>query len=139
MARRTKLRIVKAEGLEQQLKLKGGAKSGAERKAEFVSRHSDVGADFDAALAEVDWKRRKRCEKSLVAFAAAYCTGEGGFLETRPPKSMQGILEEMQTAIGDSSTPYHIRIARGHGKTSYMKCAVVWALSCGLRRYIVSV
>ena len=114
------------------------AKSGAERAAEFKARHSDVGADFDAALAEVDWKRRRRCEKSLVAFAATYCTGEGGFLETKPPKSMQGILEEMQTAIGDASIPYHIRVARGHGKTSYMKCAVAWTLSYGVRRYIVS-
>lgn len=115
------------------------AKSGAERAADFAARHSDVGADFDAALAEVDWRRRRRCEKSLVAFAATYCTGEGGFLETKPPKSMQGILEEMQTAIGDASIPYHIRVARGHGKTSYMKCAVAWALSYGVRRYIVSV
>ena len=111
----------------------------AAQAAKQRAAHSDVGAAFDAALAEVDWRRRERCAKSLATFAATYCTGEGGFLETPPPPSMRGILDEMQTAIGDSSTPYHIRIARGHGKTSYMKCAVAWALSYGLRRYIVSV
>ncbi len=115
------------------------AKSGADRAAAFAARHSDIGEDFDAAVPLICWRRRDRCENSLVAFAETYCTGEGGFLEVAPPPTMRGILDEMQTAIGDSSTPYHIRIARGHGKTSFMKCAVAWVLSYGLRRYVVSV
>ena len=118
---------------------KAAPKSTADRVAEFKARRADVGADFDAALAKVNRRRRARCEKSLVAFARTYCCGEGGFLEVPPPAAMCPILEEMQTAVGDTSTPYHIRIARGHGKTSFMKCAAAWVLSYGVRRYIVSV
>lgn len=113
--------------------------SEAARKRESRSAASDVAADLDAALPLVDWRRRSRCAKSLRAFASVYCTGEGGFLEDAPPPSMRGILDEMQTAICDASIPYHIRIARGHGKTSFMKCAVAYVLSYGIRRYVVSV
>ena len=100
---------------------------------------ADITSGFVSALPLVNRKTRDACAKSLVKFAATYCVGEGGFLEVAPPPSMSGILDEMQTAIGDASTPYHIRVARGHGKTSYMKCAVAWALAYGIRRYIVAV
>ena len=111
----------------------------AARNRAKAARDADVGAELQNALASVNWKRRNKCGKSLRDFAATYCVGAGGFLEEPPPPSMRGILDEMQTAIGDSSAPYHIRIARGHGKTSYMKCAVAFVLSYGIRRYVVSV
>lgn len=126
--------------LEKKRKLeKGGPKTAAELNAAMVARRADLAADLAAALPLVKTRRRDACAKSLAKFAATYCVGEGGFLEVAPPKAMQGILDEMQAAIGDASMPYHIRVARGHGKTSYTKCAVAWVLAYGLRRYVVAV
>ena len=115
------------------------AEDNAARKAAHIAKHSDIAADLDAALGKIDWKRRHRAERDFLTFLRTYCTGEGGFLETPPPKAMQPIVRDMAEAIGDNSTPYHIRIARGHGKTSYTKGAIKWMLATGRRRFIVAV
>lgn len=117
----------------------------AERQAKSraKSSHADIAADLDAALAGIDWKRRRRAERDFLYFLRVYCTnddpGAGAFLEIPPPTSMQPIVRDMEQAIGDASIPYHIRVARGHGKTAYTKGAALWVAATGRRRYEVVV
>lgn len=117
----------------------------AERQAKSraKSSYADIGADMDSALAGVDWRRRRRAEGDLLFFMKAYCTSDdpnaGAFLEIPPPKEMQPIVRDMEQAIGDASIPYHIRVARGHGKTAYTKGAALWVAATGRRRFEVVV
>ena len=83
-------------------------------------------------------RRRARCEKSLVAFLTTYCMEDGGLLERKPSKSMCPIIEEIQRAVSSAGW-YHIRMPRGHGKTSYVKGGVAYALAYGFRKYVVAV
>lgn len=117
--------------------------SEAARKREARAAHADIAADLEAAFANVDWERREKAEGDLLEFMLAYCTNPdptaGAFLEIAPPQSMVPIVRDMERAIGDSSIPFHIRIARGHGKTAYTKCAAMWVAVTGRRRYEVVV
>ena len=122
---------------------KKAPKSGAERVADHVSRYQDIASDLDAAIEGIDWKRRGRAERDLLFFLKTYCTSpdpaDGAFLEIPPPKGMQPIIKDMEQAIGDASIPYHIRVARGHGKTAFAKGAALWCAATGRRRYIIAV
>lgn len=126
-------------------KAKPRALTYAERQAKSraKSNHADIAADLDAALAGVNWKRRNRAERDFLFFLKTYCTSEdpneGAFLEIAPPKEMQPIIRDMEQAIGDASIPYHIRVARGHGKTAYTKGAVLWTTATGRRQYVIAV
>ncbi len=117
----------------------------AERQAKSraKSSHGDIAADLDAALAGIDWKRRHRAERDFLFFLKTYCTSadptDCALLEIPPPKEMQPIVRDMEQAIGDASIPYHLRVARGHGKTAYTKGAVEWTTTTGRRRYVVAV
>lgn len=85
-------------------------------------------------------RRRARCRESLYDFCVEYCCGDGGFLVTPPeaPK-LREIVTLAQEAVRTETAKYlHARIARGHGKTSIMKCAIAYALCYGFRRYIVA-
>ena len=119
------------------------AKTGAERAADHVAKYQDIAADLDAALAGIDWKRRRRAERDFPFFLKTYCTSDdpsdGAFLEIPPPPEMRPIIRDIEQAIGDASIPYHIRIARGCGKTAYTKGAALWVASTGCRRYEVVV
>lgn len=86
-------------------------------------------------------ERRERCRHSLYDFAVTYCMEDGGFLSTPPDAPrLREIVQLMQTAVSiDTAKPFHIRMARGHGKTSLMKCAIAFALVYGMRRYVVAV
>lgn len=83
-------------------------------------------------------RRRAKCEKSLVAFLETYCMEDGGFLADKPAPSMYPIIEHIQSAI-TSSGWYHVRMPRGHGKTSYVKGGIAYALAYGFRKYVVAV
>ena len=87
-----------------------------------------------------DPARRRRCECSALFFIRHYCTGIGrnGFLKTPPPASMRKIIHTMQMAI-ETGVPYHIRMPRGHGKTSYVKGVVMWAISNGKAHLVEAV
>ena len=117
----------------------------AERQAKSraKSSHADIGGDMDAALAGIDWKCRRRAERDFLFFLKTYATSEdpnaGAFLEIPPPPEMRPIIRDMEQGIGDASIPYHIRVARGHGKTAYTKGAVLWTTTTGRRRYVVAV
>lgn len=117
----------------------------AERQAKSraKSSHADIATDLDAALAAVAWKRRHRAERDFLYFLKVYGTSpdptDGAFLEIPPPPEMQPIVRDMEQAIGNASIPYHIRVARGHAKTSYTKGGALWTAATGRRRYVVAV
>lgn len=117
----------------------------AERQARSRARssHGDIAADLDAAIEGIDWPRRRRAERDFLYFLRTYCTSDdpadGAFLEIPPAKGMQPIIRDMEQAIGDASIPYHIRVARGHGKTAYTKGAALWVAATGRRRYEIAV
>lgn len=83
-------------------------------------------------------RRRERCRKSLVAFLETYCMEDGGLLERKPSKGMYPIIEAIQ-AVVTSAGWYHIRMPRGHGKTSYVKGGIAYALAYGFRKFVVAV
>lgn len=83
-------------------------------------------------------RRRAKCAKSLVAFLETYCMEDGGLLERKPSRSMYPIIEAIQTAVSSAGW-YHIRMPRGHGKTSYVKGGIAYALAYGFRKYVVAV
>ena len=93
---------------------------------------------IDAQLAEarnaVDWKRRRKAEKSLAAWVATYCTGV--LIDTPPPPNGVRILDEMDAAVGDSRG-YQILMARGHGKTSYTEACAAYAIATGRRKFCI--
>ncbi len=121
------------------------ALSRAEREAKrrSLSTHGDIAADLDAAIAGIDWKRRRRAERDFLFFLKTYCTSDdpadGGLLEIPPQPGMYPIVRDMEQAIGDASIPYHIRVARGHGKTAFSKGAALWVAATGRRRYEIAV
>ena len=118
-----------------------------QREAEFDLTDKDLvpkngDEAFSASSLRRFRKRRERCRASLADFAVTYCMGDGGFLETPPSGRLLDILAQMQRAVtgaGQSPTPFHIRMSRGHGKTSFVKSAIAYALAYGLRRYVVAV
>lgn len=63
---------------------------------------------------------------------------DGGFLERKPSRGMKPIIKAIQTAV-TSSGWYHVRMPRGHGKTSYVKGGIAYALAYGYRKYVVAV
>ena len=85
-----------------------------------------------------DPERRERCRQSLPLFMRTYCMGAGGFLKTEPSERMGEIIRHLQ-AVVQSGGRTHIRMARAHGKSSFIKAACVYALAYGFRRFIVAV
>jgi len=117
--------------------------SEALRQRQRTAAASDIAVALDEAIAGINWKRRRRAERDFLYFLKTYCTSDdptsGAFLEIEPQPEMRGIVRDMEQAIGDASIPYHIRVARGCGKTAYTKGASVWVTSTGRRRYVVVV
>ena len=117
--------------------------SEAARKRDARAAGTDIADDLDAALAAINWPRRRRAERDFLFFLRTYLTSEdptvGAFLEIPPPPQMQPIVRDMDQAIGDASIPYHIRVARGYGKTAYTKGAALWVASTGIRHFLVVV
>ena len=83
-------------------------------------------------------RRRARCKRSLVAFLTTYCMEDGGFIDRKPSRSMYPIIEAIQNAVTTAGW-YHVRMPRGHGKTSYVKGGIAYALAYGFRKYVVAV
>ena len=118
--------------------------SEALRKRQAREKATDLAGVLEEAFDGINWSRRTRAERDFLFFLRTYCTSEdpaeGTFLEIPPASAdMIGIVRDMEQAIGDASIPYHIRVARGHGKTAYSKGAALWTAATGRRRYIVVV
>ena len=105
-----------------------------ERKALKKALANDIGK----LPAVVNPERRERCRGSLRDFLCTYCTGPGGFLKSEPSERMGKIIEHLQ-AVVQSGGRTHIRMARGHGKSSFIKGACLYALAYGFRRFVVAV
>lgn len=105
-----------------------------ERKARKKALANDIGELPPVA----DPGRRERCRKSLPLFMRTYCMGTGGFLKSEPSERMGEIIAHLQ-AVVQSGGRTHIRMARAHGKSSFIKGACVYALAYGFRRFIVAV
>lgn len=105
----------------------------ASRKRVEYSRSLAVSsAEFSVA----DPERRKRTEDSALEFIREYCTDcPGGFLNTPPPRKMEKIIKRMQESI-DSLIPFLLMMPRGHGKSSYVKGVVAWAIATGKRHFL---
>lgn len=117
----------------------GSAMTGAERARKHAALQASIDEMYDDAVRHINKARRRRASATLLGFVKEYGTDDGSFLEEPPAPLMEPILDEMQAAIDDSSVPYHIRIARGHGKTSYTKLACAWAAATGRRKFIVAI
>lgn len=104
------------------------------RKARKKALANDIGR----LPAVKDPKRRAACRDSLPLFMQTYCMGSGGFLKTEPSARMGEIIRHLQ-AVVQSGGRTHIRMARAHGKSSFIKGACVYALAYGFRRFIVAV
>lgn len=88
------------------------------------------------ARKRINWRRRRRAEKSLPAWVATYAVGP--LIDSAPPPRGVEILREMETAVGDSR-PYQILMARGHGKTSYAEACAAFSVATGRRKFVVIV
>ena len=101
-------------------------------------RHEDsafaIDHDLDEAFAAINWRRRRRAEKSLAAWVKTYCIGL--LLEDTPPPLGEKVLEEMQGAL-TARQNYCILMGRGSGKSSYTICAALYALCTGLQKAVV--
>lgn len=115
----------------------------ADRKltnAECQRRHLDLGfsidEEMDKAFAAINWRRRRRAEKSLPAWVKTYCVGL--MLEDPPPPLGERVLEQMRAAL-TARRNYCILMGRGGGKTSYEECAAMYAYATGLQKFILVV
>lgn len=112
-----------------------------ETKEQSNARHARKKAaanELGELPAVVDPERRAKCMKDLGRFMRTYCMGTGGFLKSKPSKRMGEIIRHLQ-AVVVSGGRTHLRIARAHGKTSFVKGACLFALVYGYRRFIVAV
>lgn len=107
----------------------GVARSAAERKSAIISRRNDIGP----LPAPVDQKRRARCAQSLVAFGVEYC---GALLDHPPSARLRAYAETIEAAINGAGQ-IHVRMARGAGKTTFVKIALAWGLATGRLHYAV--
>lgn len=109
-------------------------RTNAERQRRFKARAADIGDIPPVA----DPARRERGRASLVAFAEAYCMdGAAALLKRAPSPKLREYAETIQAAI-EGSGLVHVRFPRGVGKTTWVKAAILWALSYGQLRYVVA-
>ena len=80
-----------------------------------------------------DRARRERCAASLVEFAREYC---GTVFERAPSAKLEDYARQIQSAI-EGAGQIHVRMARGAGKTTWVKAALAWGLVTGRLHYTV--
>lgn len=109
-----------------------GPKSAAERVAEHVARHNDVG-DFDPRPRHP--RLKEACRYDLAKFMWYYCRR---VVNHKPSDLIRdGLIHDVQQAIlrGGQAVKLY---GRGTGKTTIIVyCGIVWATLYGHRRYPV--
>lgn len=110
----------------------------AQKDRERHARKKALANDIGRLPKVKDPERRERCRGSLSEFMRAYCMGAGGFLKSEPSARMGEIIAHLQTVVTVGGRE-HIRMARAHGKSSFIKAACVFALAYGYRKFIVAV
>ena len=112
--------------------------SGAERKRRHLEREASIDDALDAALDAIDWRRRSLTSRSSLNFLRIYCMEPMSRLLDYPPVGdLVKVVHDMQRGISDDSVPYHIRTARGEGKSALTKGSGGWAGATGTRKFIV--
>lgn len=123
------------------------AKRKAEKRAagplsvtERTNRHRDAHANIDPQLREartkIDWKRRRKAEKSPAEWMKTYCLGT--FIDDPPPPKGVKIIDAMYSAVG-AGRPYLVLMSRGFGKTSYTEGVVSYCLATARCKFCVVV
>ena len=122
--------ISKLRRMEKKAK---GAKSNADKQADFVAKRSEIGDIPPCA----DFKRRERCRLDLMAFGMSYFVGSssGKFLKKAPSERMLPYITALQESYL-SDRMVHVRFPRGKGKTTWLKIGELWAASYGHRKYM---
>ena len=103
----------------------------AASKARRISAHADIG-DIPELNAE-QAQRKARCVGSLREFAETYCSQ---LLEHEPSAKLCDYADTLQAAI-EGAGQVHVRMARGAGKTTWVKIALAWGLATGRLHYAV--
>lgn len=112
--------------------------SGAERKRRSLEREASIDDYLDDAITRIDWPRRRDATDNVEQFLASYCMEPGrGLLDDPPERRLLLALRDMRASVGDDSTNYHVRVARGFGKTSLSEGVLTFAGATGLRKYVV--
>ena len=116
--------------------------SGAERVEKHADKKAAIDEQISAARAAINWERRNEAETSLLKWIENY------LMEPKPAANLfryktsprlAEAVKMLEAGIGDSSFPFHIRIARGFGKTTLAEAAIAYAAATGRRHFIVIV
>ena len=105
-----------------------------EKQHRFLDKHASIDEQLDLAFANIDWKRRKAAEKSIVKWVQTYCLGL--LLDDAPPPKGKDVLQQMADAMTAHSN-YLICMSRGSGKSSYIECVTLHALATGIQKFVV--
>lgn len=108
--------------------------SNLEAVRKFADKAASIDEELNEALLKINWERRNQAEGDIVLWVNTYCVGV--LLDEAPPPKGEEILREMCCAITDSR-PYMVLQSRGSGKTSYVECVIMYALSTGKRKFPV--
>lgn len=109
------------------------AASGETRQAAAKARALSARNNIAPLPRVADVARRRRCFSSLVDFAAEYC---GALFARAPSERLREYAATLQRAI-EGAGQIHVRMARGSGKTTWVKAALAWGLATGRLHYAV--
>ena len=111
--------------------------SNSERAGRCIARKRSADADIGVMPAPLHPSWREKARTDLVFFACVYCRSRTTtkFLKWRPDTAAVEYLRALEAAILGNGR-IHVRFPRGAGKTSICKCALLWAILFGYRKYI---
>ena len=107
--------------------------SGETRQAAAKSAHLSARNNIAPLPRVANRARRRRAFDSLADFAAEYC---GVLFQHAPSAKLRAYADTLQAAI-EGAGQVHVRMARGSGKTTWVKAALAWGLATGRLHYAV--
>lgn len=107
------------------------------RRIERRAKKNDLADVYNEALKKVDVARVERCRVDFWAFIHEYLVGDSGVFSYAPYAESKQIVDNMVAAF-TSGMPYHIRMSRGGGKTSFFLALCLWAMLYGYADFVVS-
>lgn len=93
-----------------------------------------IDAEYQEAVARIDWDRRNHARESLVAFINTYLVGS--LFTFSPDGKMTEALRAMEASL-TSARPFNIELPRGSGKTTAAEAMCLFLLSYGIRKFLV--
>lgn len=107
-----------------------GPASDLERQRKRRAKLYEIGPIPEPA----DMERRESCRFDLLKFILTYCLD----MLDHPPseKIINGLIRPLERSILHGGLELPV-FGRGVGKTTIVKCAILWALAYGHRRFIV--